>query len=435
MSAFLGGLQDVLAADAPGVDKARVLRAAAEVIERTGAPPRLRIVPFVPGHRPLAEAAAPGLGSSEDVALILPGDEQDRAHVLYDVGEDLDVRARLSFTGPDGSLAPVPVPGWEERAAPELRIGARHVLAIDPATLRPTGSHSANCSASGCLVELRGPPRRRRGRGVRDVALRLRSPPLRVAVRAASSTASSRPTRQAAEAGVANPGAAYHPWFPVLVIGSDKAALYTRALVHDIAGSGAAPVRSRLADARRAVPGVPHVPRHLRGGRERRRRPPLPRRARPPSRTRRGSSRSARRSTRTPGARSGSCGASSCGAPRTGPVSARNLLAKKKATLRFLHVHHDDLKHAIRLAGANHHNAQETWQRVFRDAERAVLRKSPRRSPSCRRCPSRLRDFVLWHRKGRSGSARAARARADQRPVRRSGRPVRLRLQRSTATR
>ena len=124
MSAFLGGLQDVLAADAPGVDKARVLRAAAEVIERTGAPPQLRIVPFLPGHRPLAEAAAPGLGSSEDVALILPGDEQDRAHVLYDVGEDLDVRARLSFTGPDGSLAPLPVPGWEERAAPELRIGA-----------------------------------------------------------------------------------------------------------------------------------------------------------------------------------------------------------------------------------------------------------------------------------------------------------------------
>ena len=39
------------------------------------------------------------------------------------------------------------------------------------------------------------------------------------------------------------------------------------------------------------------------------------------------------------------------GAPRTGPVSATNLLAKRKATLRFLHVHHDDLKHAIELAG------------------------------------------------------------------------------------
>src|ERR1700753_2108049 len=29
-----------------------------------------------------------------------------------------------------------------------------------------------------------------------------------------------------------------HPWFPVLQIGSDKAALYTQALVHGIAGSG-----------------------------------------------------------------------------------------------------------------------------------------------------------------------------------------------------
>ena len=78
MSAFLGGLQDVLAADAPGVDKARVLRAAAEVIERTGAPPRLRIVPFVPGHRPLAEASAPRLGSSEDVALNAAGVSPNR---------------------------------------------------------------------------------------------------------------------------------------------------------------------------------------------------------------------------------------------------------------------------------------------------------------------------------------------------------------------
>ena len=55
------------------------------------------------------------------------------------------------------------------------------------------------------------------------------------------------------------------------------------------------------------------------------------------------------------------------------PVGVQNLLKKKAATLAFLHAHHDDLRHAIALAGPNRLNAQETWQRVFRDAERDVL--------------------------------------------------------------
>src|SRR5262245_6934827 len=100
----------------------------------TGQPPQLRIVPFVPGHRPAVEETAPGLGSSDDVALILPGEERDRARILYDVSDGLAVRARLSFTGPDGSLAPVALPGWEDRPAPDTRIGERRVLEIDPAT-------------------------------------------------------------------------------------------------------------------------------------------------------------------------------------------------------------------------------------------------------------------------------------------------------------
>jgi CRP-like cAMP-binding protein len=87
-------------------------------------------------------------------------------------------------------------------------------------------------------------------------------------------------------------------------------------------------------------------------------------------------------------------------------VSALNLLAKKKATLRFLHVHHDDLKHAIRLAGRNHHNAQETWQRVFRDAERAVLRNVAAAFPELESVSAPARDFILWHRKGRFGLGR-----------------------------
>jgi CRP-like cAMP-binding protein len=91
------------------------------------------------------------------------------------------------------------------------------------------------------------------------------------------------------------------------------------------------------------------------------------------------------------------------GIPSTGPVSALNLLNKKRATLKFLRVHHEDLQHAIELAGANEHNAQETWHRVFRDAERAVLRMTPAAFPELSFLPKSARDFVLWHQKGRWG--------------------------------
>ena len=90
-------------------------------------------------------------------------------------------------------------------------------------------------------------------------------------------------------------------------------------------------------------------------------------------------------------------------------MSASNLLAKRNATLRFLHVHHDDLKHAIRLAGRNHDNAQETWQRVFRDAERAVLRNVAAAFPELESVADWMRDLILWHRKGRFELGRAIR--------------------------
>jgi hypothetical protein len=93
-----------------------------QVVDTTA---QLRIVPFVPGRRPSAEAIAPGLGSSDG----------------------LDVRAPLSFTGPDGSMSPVPVPGWEDRAVPPLTfvldddgaaslaegVAGRRVLTVAPA--------------------------------------------------------------------------------------------------------------------------------------------------------------------------------------------------------------------------------------------------------------------------------------------------------------
>ena len=85
-------------------------------------------------------------------------------------------------------------------------------------------------------------------------------------------------------------------------------------------------------------------------------------------------------------------------------MSLLNLLRKKRATLEFLHVHHEDLKQAIELAGPNRFNAQETWQRVFRDAERAVLRQTSVAFPELGYLPRPAREFVLWHRRGRLAS-------------------------------
>src|SRR5262245_20193084 len=90
---------------------AAVLRAAAAAIERTGQPLGCRIVPSVPGHRPTHEGAHPGLGSSEEIAVIVEGGQDDPACVLYALpGAGLpgvEVFATLSFTGPDGRMAPV----------------------------------------------------------------------------------------------------------------------------------------------------------------------------------------------------------------------------------------------------------------------------------------------------------------------------------------
>jgi len=82
------------------------------------------------------------------------------------------------------------------------------------------------------------------------------------------------------------------------------------------------------------------------------------------------------------------------------PVGFQNLLKKKSATLGFLHAHHEDLKHAIALAGVNRMNAQETWQRVFRDAERAVLKMNEDAFPELRYLPEAAKRFILWHRQG-----------------------------------
>ena len=409
-----------------------------------------RIVPFVPGRRPAAEATHPGAGSSEAVALILPDEEQDDAFLLYDVDGDVSVRASVSFTGPDGSLAPVPVPGWEDRAAAPLTFvpgpdGAARLAAVDPAAqsgrrrvLVLTPAHDLLPGKAWAWEDVGASIRAGATDGAdpftfghlfcQQVLVELRAVSVGAPVAAAQASllvcdlrrcgslyerllerlVTPDMEQQATAAGVANPGPAYHPWFPVLQIGADKAALYTRALVKDIAGAG-----QHLSDPGWLMRvglylefltflGICEAVKDDSGDLL----SPAERTAFDESEwfaeIREGIDPTAWRAVwelrRIQFARRGR--------PRTGPVSALNLLAKKKATLHFLHAHHDDLKHAIRLAGHNHHNAQETWQRVFRDAERAVLRNVAAAFPELNSVAAPARDFVLWHRKGRFGLGR-----------------------------
>jgi hypothetical protein len=202
----------------------------------------IEFVPFVPGWRPWHETTHPGLGSSEDVAVILPGDERDRAHLLYELDGDATVRATVSFTGPDGTREPVPVPGFEDLEVEPSIVGRRRMFVLAPDDLL-TGADAftfAQRFSQQVLVELRaldgdaGAARARASLLVCDLR-RSGSLYARLLERLVAPDAA----RQAAATGVEDPGAAYHPWYPVLEIGADKAALYTRALVQDIAGAGA----------------------------------------------------------------------------------------------------------------------------------------------------------------------------------------------------
>lgn len=78
----------------------------------------------------------------------------------------------------------------------------------------------------------------------------------------------------------------------------------------------------------------------------------------------------------------------------------RNLLHKRDATLEFLELHHEDLKVAMELAGPNFEHAQETWHRVFQDAERAVLSCSDLAFPELAELPRAVQKLVRWHRQG-----------------------------------
>ncbi len=362
----------------------------------------IRIVPFVPGHRPGHEAAHPGLGSSEEVAVILGDGGEDSACILYTLpgaGQPgVTVEATLSLHGPDE-----PLPGWDRREIVPERIGdERFVFVLHPArelgdelfTFEQRYSRQVDVRLQACW---QGVPVASAQTGVLVCDLR-RSGSLYQ--RLIDDVVVPDTARQAARAGVENPGPAYHPWYPVLLIGSEKAALYMRALIADITGDG-----QHLSDPGWLLRvglnlefltflGISEaVEDELLSPAERA--------------AFEGSEELAEIRSRVDGRawrevwRLREIAFARRGLPRTGPVAAANLLAKKRATLRFLDVHHADLRHAIELAGRNHHNAQETWQRVFRDAERAVLSRTPAAFPELAFLNEQMRQFLLWHRRGR----------------------------------
>jgi CRP-like cAMP-binding protein len=420
-------------------------------LAKDGSTTAIRIVPFIRGRRPTDEAKRPGLGSSDRAALILGRQPaENRAYVLFtlpDGSQRMTVDVTLGFTGPDGRGSPATVPGWHRRPL-ELRCfdecSDRPLRPARPGDRQFVLSLSPECDLSPGDAwqwsEL-GDEARQDAAGDEDpygfghlflqkVAVELRLLDGASCLSTAKTTldvcdvrrfgslysrlierlVESDTERQAASAGVENPGRSYHPWFPVLLIGSHKAALYTRALVADIVDKQryltdpAWLLRVGLYLELLTCLGIAEAVRDDVGDLLTREERAAFDSARFDAIRRRLDARAWRdvwalREIAFPRR----------GVPRAGPVSLLNLLSKKRATLKFLHVHHDDLKRAIELAGPNSYSAQETWQRVFRDAERAVMRQTPAAFPELGYLPAPARELVLWHGRGRLEATRRTR--------------------------
>ena len=361
-----------------------------------------RIVPFVPGRRPTDEARHPGLGSSDCVALVTGTDRDNRTVLLFEVA-DLPADAAVEVTV---TIDDEPLPGWERR----------------PITLDPHGRQRIELRPEADLADVQlgftaGFLRRARVRvcvtheghtvasdeawlDVSDIR-NFGSLYRRIVDRLVAPDA----TRQARVAGVPDPGVAYHPWYPVLAVGGDKAALYTAAVVADIIDK-----EYHLTDPSWLLRVGTYLELLTCFGIFEAVRDDVGDLLDPDERAafEQCDAFSEIRRLIDPGAWREVWGVRGIefprfGAPRTGPVSVRNLLRKRVATLSFMHVHHEDLKHAIGLAGPNRFNAQETWQRVFRDAERAMMRRLDDAFPELSFLPASAREAVLWKRVGPGG--------------------------------
>jgi CRP-like cAMP-binding protein len=354
------------------------------------------IIAFRPGRRPTDEARHPWLGSSDQVAFRLDGEPGNRCYVLFAVAGGDGCALDATLTGPDG-----PLPGWDRRPfAPAAFTGGMPVPRPCPLggdhpyvlELAPDADLDVAIPFTGLSLEVRirltrdgAEAAAAAGRlDVYDVR-RFGTLYERIVERVV------KPDTERQRPGLSH---AYHPWFPVLLIGSHKAELYTRALLGDVVHK-----RHNLSDPGWLVrvglylelltglgifAAVREDAGELLTAAERAELPDL-------------------------ADRLNVDGWRRVWALREIGPSATALLNKRRATLEFLHVHHEDLQHAIELAGPNPYSAQETWHRVFRDAERAVLRQTPAAFPELERLPPEVRRFVLWHRRGHLLLSRALR--------------------------
>lgn len=361
----------------------------------------LAVVPFIPGRRSTDEDRWPGFGSSDSAALVTDGCRANKAVILVetsDLPETAMLEATITVDGrPTGRRLSLPrtaearqrvvLQPDEDFAGVDLSLTAgflRQAVVEVRAVDRGDVLASDTVSLDLCDVRMLGSLYRR-------IIDRLVAPDV---------------TRQSRSAGVANPGVAYHPWFPVLLIGSEKVANYVRALEADIVGKEdhltdpvwllRVGVYLELLTCLGIIEAVKDDAGDLLEPDERAALEESARFAEIRARIDPGAWRAVweRRAISFP----------RFGAPRLGPVSGLNLLRKREATLRFLRTHHEDLKRAIELAGPNRFNAQETWQRVFRDAERAVLSATAAGFPELGFLPAAARDAVLWRRLGLSAS-------------------------------
>ena len=362
----------------------------------------LRLVPFFPGHRPTDEDATPGLGCS-DCAAMVTGDacSPNRAVLLFEVdladGDAVDASITI-----DGRA----LPGWDRRQVPLPAQGRQQIEIMPDRDLAGVNLGFTAGFLRRARVELRVTHDgsavacdhawldvcdvRTLGTWYRRIIDRVVAPDA---------------ARQAIAADAPGVALTYHPWYPVLSIGAEKAALYTAALVADIVGKERhltdpawllrVGVHLELLTSLGIIEAVRDDVGDLLDADERDAYENGDAFAELRARVRPDAWRDVWRIRQIAFARRGS--------PRTGPVSALNLLRKRDATLEFLHAHHEDLKNAIELAGPNPVNAQETWQRVFRDAERAVMRQIAHAFPELAFLPAPAREVVLWQRLGFAG--------------------------------
>lgn len=410
------------------------------------------IQPFITGRRPIDEAFYPGLGSSDNLSFILSEDsDKNETFILYNL-EALDPKLlpkvkltlTLHFCGPDGSITTDPIPGWDERPISpqafelnksgevtvksvkpeELHKHKRLVFKILPKEFLPGSSWDwkdldskikegasngkdpftfghlftqkviANLKAyyedhliASSSIWIDVFDTRRLGSLYKRIIDSLIIPDTQ---------------KQAEKAGVDDLSYAYHPLYPVLSIGTDKASLYSNALIEDVVYNKHLFVDQNwltkvgLYLELLTCIGIFEAGKELFGdllSKEERlafENSPFY---------------SEIRKRLNPRWRDvlamHNIIFSKFGIPQTGPVSFLNLVQKRTATLAFLKIHHQDLQQAIELAGPNNYHAQETWHRVFRDAERAVMRKTVDAFPEIQFLSPKVRDFILWHEQGK----------------------------------